>query len=191
MKWVRFGDAGTKFLHANATIRHRRNLITSLEDASGVPQSNHEAKANILWEAYKGRLGISEFHDMAFNLGNLFPNPVDLSMLDEPFTHDEIDQVVAHLQLDKAPEPDGFNTDFVRRCWPIIKQDFYDLCHAFYLGDICLQSINGSFISLIPKIDNPTQSSHFRPISLMNISIKIITKLLANRLQRVITDLVH
>jgi hypothetical protein len=28
IKWVRFGDEGTKFFHANATLRHRKNLIT-------------------------------------------------------------------------------------------------------------------------------------------------------------------
>lgn len=61
VKWVKFGDAGTKFFHANATIRQRRNLITSLEDVSGNLQTNHGAKANILWEAYKSRLGVSEF----------------------------------------------------------------------------------------------------------------------------------
>ena len=50
-KWVKFGDAGTKFFHANATLRHRRKLITSLKAADGTEVFNHESKANILWEA--------------------------------------------------------------------------------------------------------------------------------------------
>ena len=54
-----------------------------------------------------------------------------------------------------------------------------------------LQSINYSFITLIPKKDAPIEASDFRPISLVNWSIKIITKLLANRLQKVILKLVH
>ena len=28
IKWVTKGDAGTKFFHANATIKHRKNVIT-------------------------------------------------------------------------------------------------------------------------------------------------------------------
>ena len=28
LKWVTQGDAGTKFFHANATIKHRKNVIT-------------------------------------------------------------------------------------------------------------------------------------------------------------------
>jgi hypothetical protein len=35
VKWVRFGDEGTKFFHANATIKHRKNFITSLIDDNG------------------------------------------------------------------------------------------------------------------------------------------------------------
>jgi hypothetical protein len=57
IKWVKFGDEGTKFFHANATIKHRRNLITTLEDDNGVTHSSHFPKANLLWEAYKERLG--------------------------------------------------------------------------------------------------------------------------------------
>lgn len=154
-------------------------------------QTAHQAKAQILWEAYKERLGITEYHAMTMDLNTLLGNQVNLSFLEEPFTHEEIDQVVLHLPSDKSPGPDGFNTDFVKNCWHIIKYDFYDLCHAFYIGDICLQSINWSFITLVPKVDNPSQSSHFRPISLLNISVKIITKLLANRLQKEITELLH
>jgi len=61
----------------------------------------------------------------------------------------------------------------------------------FYQGNLCLRSINSSFITLIPKVDGPISVNDFRPISLLNSSIKIITKLLANRLQPHITSLVH
>jgi hypothetical protein len=64
LKWVKFGDEGSKFFHAIATIRHRRNLITSLQDDNGVSHTEHHAKAAILWEAYKVRLGTSDFPEM-------------------------------------------------------------------------------------------------------------------------------
>ena len=73
-----------------------------------------------------------------------------------------------------------------KKYWTIIKQDFYNLCHAFHYRNICLQSLNGSYITLVPKLDGPTKVNDFRPISLLNISMKIITKLLGNRLQKVI-----
>jgi len=35
VKWVTLGDASTKFFHAHATARYRRNLITQLYGESG------------------------------------------------------------------------------------------------------------------------------------------------------------
>ena len=61
--------------------------------------------------------------------------------------------------------------------------------HSFQ--GICLQSINWSYITLIPKCDGATKISEFRPISLLNTSMKTIIKLLANRLQSVIQKLIH
>jgi hypothetical protein len=65
------------------------------------------------------------------------------------------------------------------------------LISAFYEGDVCLRSINSSYITLIPKKDCPLSIGDFRPISLLNSSIKLITKILAERLQQVILPFVH
>jgi len=191
IRWVTDGDAGTKFFHANTTIRHKKKLITFLEDQNGVLQSSHQQKASIIWEAYKDRLGQSEFQEMQIDLDNLLLASIDLGCLEEPFTTEEIDDIVKNLPTDKSPGPDGFNTDFIKKCWPIIKQDFYNLCQAFFDGKICLQSINGSHITLIPKFEGAVKANDFRPISLLNTSMKLLTKLLANRLQKVIQALIH
>ncbi|KAG2577531.1 hypothetical protein PVAP13_6NG126803 [Panicum virgatum] len=41
INWTKQGDAGTKFFHDNATIKHRKNLITSLQDPEGLFHSDH------------------------------------------------------------------------------------------------------------------------------------------------------
>jgi len=43
-------------------------------------------------------------------------NATDLSALIATFSHQEIDQVVKAMPSDKALGPDGFNTDFVKKC---------------------------------------------------------------------------
>jgi hypothetical protein len=116
---------------------------------------------------------------------------IDLAFLEAPFTHDEIDAVIKEFPNNKSPEPDGFNAEFLRKCWPIIKKDFYDLCDQFHQGNLCLQSINSCFITLVPKKDNAETVHDFRPISLLNCTLKLLTKLLANRLQTVIQSIIH
>lgn len=59
------------------------------------------------------------------------------------------------MASDHAPGPDGFNGLLMKECWHIISEDFYRLCEAFWNCTVDLECINGSFIALIPKNDNP------------------------------------
>jgi hypothetical protein len=125
------------------------------------------------------------------NFSQFFTPVAGLEAMSNPFTHAEIDGVVAHMSGDKAPGPDGFSGLFLKVCWPVVKYDFYRLCQEFWDGTVNLQSINDSFITLIPKTLSPEGPNDYRPISLLNICLNLITKILANRLQSRILELVH
>jgi hypothetical protein len=152
---------------------------------------SHLDKEEVLFQAFKDRLGTSQPTSMVFNLSKLIQPVISLSALETPFSRSEIDQIIRNLPANKSPGPDGFNTDFVRKCWPVIASDFYELCDKFYEGSICMESFNGSYVTLIPKHSSPTSVGDYRPISLLNTSMKVLTKILANRLQLVISKLVH
>ena len=49
---------------------------------------------------------------------------------------------------------------------------------------------NRTNIALIPKINNPTKMTKFRPISLSNVIYKIISKILANRLKTILPQII-
>jgi hypothetical protein len=116
------------------------------------------------------------------DLDSLINPSHNLDRLQEEFTKEEIDKIIKDFPSHKSPGPDGFNGEFLRKCWPLIAEEFYDLCKDFFDGEVCLRSINSSFITLIPKKDYPVNIGDFRPISLLNFSIKLLTKLLAERL---------
>jgi hypothetical protein len=152
--------------------------------------TSHEQKASVLWNSFKGRLGQSVECQMMFDLSTMI-TPQDLSSIEEPFTREEIDSIVKHMPNDKSAGPDGFNGLFMKRFWYLIKPQFYELCNAFYNGNLDIQSLNTVFIALIPKINTPSAASDYRPISRVIMAMKILTKLLANRLQDRIIPLLH
>jgi hypothetical protein len=114
-----------------------------------------------------------------------------LSHLDDPFTLEEINTILKENPPDKSPGPDGFNGLFMKKSWDIIKYDFIKLANDFYSGNMNLASINTAYITLIPKVNNPETMNEFRPISLVSMPLKFITKLLANRLQKEIIPMLH
>jgi hypothetical protein len=82
IKWVKFGDESSKFFHALATTHHRRNKIATLTSSDGTVHSSHEAKASLLWSAYKDRLGQSAPHEMLFDLTSILSADEDLHSLE-------------------------------------------------------------------------------------------------------------
>lgn len=128
---------------------------------------------------------------MQFDLQQLIQPCSNLDELCQPFSNEEIDSIILDLPNDKAPGPDGFNNLFFRKAWSIIKEDMYRLCRDFFSHHADIKSINSSYITLVPKKDNPEGVNDFRPISLLNSSLKVISKLLANRLQRKALSIIH
>lgn len=129
------------------------------------------------------RMGCTTKPTMLFDLTQLVQTSDTLDEMSRPFIIEDIDSAIKQMPVDKAPGPGGFNGFFLKSCWEIVKEDFYNLCFDFFNGSLDLQSINNSHITLIPKTNNPATDNDFRPIFLLNYALKVITKLLANRLQ--------
>lgn len=91
--------------------------------------TSHRDKEILLRQAFKDRLGTSEFAEFSIQ-PETFIDRVDdfLGALESDFTEAEIDGTVKSLPNDKSLGPDGFSNEFLKRCWPIIKYDFYNLC---------------------------------------------------------------
>jgi mannosylglycoprotein endo-beta-mannosidase len=175
IRWIKQGEDNTRFFHAMATERFRRNNIAVLHDVDGNEVTDHHAMASLLWEEYKNMMGRSDGITMEFNLHSLIKRVDGLDELTVPFQEKEMDEVVNEMPIDRALGPDGFNGLFLKKCWPIIKKDFYKLAKDFHKGTIKLPNINGSYITLVPKKQVSLTVNDFRPISLTNVCVKFLT----------------
>ncbi|XP_039122026.1 uncharacterized protein LOC120258641 [Dioscorea cayenensis subsp. rotundata] len=104
--------------------------------------------------------------------------------MERPFLMDEIKFAIFSLGGNKAPGPDGFPLYFFKLFWDTVKNDIFKLCEDFYFGRANLERINWANLALIPKVESPELLGDYRPISLINSTLKIISKLLAIRLSK-------
>ena len=111
-------------------------------------------------------------------------------MLSSRFEKEEIFQVVKDFQGDKSPGPDGFTMAFFQECWHVIETDILGFFNEFFEKGMFAYSLNATFVTLIPKKQNAINIRDFRPISLIGSVYKILAKVLANRLRRVLDGLI-
>ena len=117
-------------------------------------------------------------------------NVGEASSLEEPFEEKEVWQMIKGMDRDKASGPDGFTLAFFQDCWGVVKGDFMAVFTEFHVRGKFVRSINSTFISLIPKVHGDKEIKDFRPNSLIRGIYKIIAKVLANRMRRVMDKVI-
>lgn len=110
----------------------------------------------------------------------------DNKMLAEPFSVEEVKEVIWECDGNKSPGPDGFNLNFYKSCWDVVQRDVMNFLNEFAVTGMVPKAVYASFITLIPKCLNPHRLEEYRPISLIGSLYKILAKVLACRLKKVL-----
>lgn len=114
-------------------------------------------------------------------------NEVHNSSLNQPILDDEVLRAAKSIGALKAPGPNGIQAVFYKKCWDLVGQSITNMVKDFFSTCSSLRLINHTHIALIPKVDNPKVVSNFRPISLCNVTYKIITKFMFNQIKPLLT----
>jgi hypothetical protein len=111
----RFGKDNTKFFHACASARLRKNQIKGLHNGDRVVY-NHAEKAKLLHNFYVGLPGASTHR---YGASTYASSCRELQELERPFTLQEAKDTVWAMHVDSSPGPDGFGPAFFRTSsWP-------------------------------------------------------------------------
>ena len=119
-------------------------------------------------------------------------NNSEQEVCDTEITCEELGQALKDLPNDKTPGNDGLTTNFYKFFWPNIKDMLFEsLKYSFQSGILSLDQRRG-IINLIPKQDKDLRYlRNWRPLTILNTDYKILTKALANRLQKLLPKLIN
>ena len=167
-------------------------ILSKLHDANGGwCSSQDQVNATIV-----------DFYQTLFTLGNpsnfeevieTIPHVVTDEMNDilmAEFHIEEVEVALKQMAPLKAPGPDGMPPLFYQSYWSLSGFNVSTTILHYLNSGSLPQALGHSFITLIPKVKDPTYVSEFRPISLSNVLYCIFAKVLTNRLQAIMPNLI-
>lgn len=106
------------------------------------------------------------------------------------FTEEEVKIALDSIGDLKAPGPDGMPSVFYKKLLDVVGTKLTaDVLHVLN-GNKLPEGWNDTIISLIPKKEKPEWVSDLRPISLCNVTYKVVSKVLAGRLKTVLDEVI-
>ena len=190
--WLKDGDRNTRFFHSKASQRRRRNYITQLHDASG-RWCTQQAQVNATIVDFYQNLFTSANPSNFEEVVDLIPQVVTTEMNEKlvaEFTIEEVEVALKQMAPLIAPGPDGMPPLFYQNYWSLLGSDVSHSILHFLNSGVLPPALCHSFITLIPKVKDPKFVSEFRPISLSNVLYRIFAKVLTNRLQDVLPQII-
>ncbi|XP_042486522.1 uncharacterized protein LOC122066747 [Macadamia integrifolia] len=115
---------------------------------------------------------------------------MDCYKMDSLPGNEEIRRVVWELDPDSSPGPDGFSGAFFRKCWDMVEVEVCNAVKQFFSTGSMPNGINNNFLVLIPKVDGANTLEKFRPLCMGNVFCKIISKVMAMRLETLLPRLI-
>lgn len=187
-QWLKYGDYNTKFFHFKASQRKKKNTIYATTDNQGVLWQDLPHIHDIFINHFKDIFSTSNpiaGHNYLDVIKNRITNDM-MADLNMDFTPDEVVTAMKTMKSTSSPGPDGLPALFYQTYWHLIGNDVTKAVLHILNNGGDPSNINHTYITLIPKTNNPTQPSEFRPISLCNVILKIVTKTIANRVKRIL-----
>lgn len=190
-RWIREGDMNSRFYHYWINKRFKVNKIAGLLVGNRWIEGVDEVKQEVHNHFRRQFSAMSnERPYLPEEFGQKKLDEADNLFLVAPFTEDEIKQAVWDCESSRSPGPDGFSFEFIKKCWCLLKKDFLKLMEEFHSHGKIFKGLNPSFITLIPKKEGAQSLQEFRPISLIGCVYKVISKVLAKRLSKVLEGVI-
>ncbi|XP_010495633.1 PREDICTED: uncharacterized protein LOC104772751 [Camelina sativa] len=195
LKWITDGDENTGYFHKSVVMRNAFTGIKRLRLEDGSTTTDKLVIKNACVDFYTSLFGTSNPTPcLQACIESIHPfrcTEAQRECLERPFTPAEIKAEFFALPRDKIPGPDGYTGEFFRHCWGIVGEEVTAAVLNFFTHGKMEPSWNSTAVSMIAKVSNAETVGDYRPISCLNSVYKVISKLLARRLQILLPDMIQ
>ena len=105
-------------------------------------------------------------------------------------TMEELEMAVEQLQEHKSPGLDGLPAEFYKKTGVVINSELLEVINCQLETLALVESNKNGATRLGPKVEGVPRVDQLRPITLLNLDYKILTKIITNRLLKVIGEVI-
>jgi hypothetical protein len=197
VQWLEEGERCTQYFFNRHGNQSATSQLSGLSDDHGLPFSSPTDRHIHIRSFYSNLYTAPTPNTPAIDT---FLRPLDLPVLSSedihalssPITDKELATAVHSLPPRKSPGLDGLPYEWYQQYLSFLSAPLLDLFNGILAGASPPRSWFKTTITLLPKPDRDhSQIRNWRPITLSNCDAKLFSRILANRLARVLPHLVH
>lgn len=189
--WLEEGNTSSKFFHAVVSNRKRVNHISHLKNEASQLLTDHKELCSLLKEYYENLFGgPDQGSQYTVNEAEVRVSQDQNAKLTDDLSFDEFIDAIKSMHPDKASGPDGLNPGFFQHFWRIMGKEVFKCCKDWLAEGKFSANVNDTNLVLIPKKDKVEEVKDLRPIALCNVLYKVLAKVLANGLQKILPGLI-
>ena len=196
-RYVELGEKNTKYFLNMEKRNYNSRIINKLRLKDNKVTFDLDQILNEEKTFYE-KLYTSEILELDNNVCNLFLTNMPTLSHEESLSCEsdlneaEVYECILSLHDNKTPGTDGLPSEFYKIMWPYIKTLLLN-CYTHIVSNNKMSiTQRQGIITLIPKKDKDRELlKNWRPLSLLNTDYKIIAKCIANRIKKVLPNIIH
>ena len=194
-KWHEQGERSTAYFLSLEKRSFSDKLIASLEDENGGLITGQEQIICRL-VAYFTEMFRKRSRDQSTDqfMDDVHLKQISVSektFLEPPLTLEELGSALKAMSRNRSPGSDGLSVEFYRHFWGDLKIFFLQMVNESMKTGVLPLTLREGILTLIPKPNRPrSEIKSYRPITLLNVSYKIIATAIAKRIRKVLPTII-
>jgi hypothetical protein len=195
-KWYEYGEKSNKYF-LNLNKKFCKQKIIERIKCEGKTFRGQEEVSKGITDFYKNlyKNNDTKTNENENDNCNFFSNCPKISLrnrewMEKEITNEELEEALKTCK-DSAPGPDGISYSIYKKLWPVMGGIILESWrYSQQIGRMPESNLE-SIITILPKEGKDTSDiRNWRPITLTNCDAKIITKCIANKMIKVIEDVI-
>ena len=187
LEWLENAERCTKTFFSLHAKTKSNALVNEIKDSNGDMKTETSEITEVFADFYEKLYSqdyINEVDQENFlrDIGLAKLNQTEREKSSSLFTLSEFKVALFKLPNGKSPGSDGLTTEFYKTFWDVLGNDLLEVFLSSYESGRLTKSQRTATIKCLPKKGDMTDIRNWRPISLLNVDYKILSKALSLRL---------